>query len=162
MLYRNCRSVRYRYESLYRYRRYRYPCLIELIEVSGTGIDVQPNLTKYPVPVIRPVYTGSMLRYVPHRTHPALYAVQTVPFRLSAGKKWEIKTESLLELQRRQTIFLGWFLCESDSELHILVRSQKQISFVCANRNRLIVVRNRMRRWCSGDSFVCSCDSSEV
>ena len=26
--------------------------------------------------------------------------------------------------------FLGWFLCESDSELQIVVRSQKQISFV--------------------------------
>ena len=30
---------------------------------------------------------------------------------------------------------------------------------VRANRNRLLV-RNRMRRWCSGHLFVCSCDSA--
>ena len=30
---------------------------------------------------------------------------------------------------------------------------------VRANRNRLLV-RNRMRRWCSDDLFVCSCDSA--
>ena len=42
MLYRNYRSVWYRYESLYWYRRYRYPWT-ELTEVSGTGIDVIPN-----------------------------------------------------------------------------------------------------------------------
>ena len=52
MLYRNYPSVRYRYESLYRYRRYRYPCHTELTEVSGTGIDVVPNLPKCPVPVL--------------------------------------------------------------------------------------------------------------
>ena len=45
-LYRNYRSVRYRYESLYRYRRYRYPCGTELNKVSSTGIDVVPNLPK--------------------------------------------------------------------------------------------------------------------
>ena len=52
MLYRTYRSVRYRYESLYRYRRYRYPYRAELTEVSGTGIDVVPNLPKCPVPVL--------------------------------------------------------------------------------------------------------------
>ena len=36
-MYRKYRSVRYRYESLYRYRRYRYPCRTELTEVSGTS-----------------------------------------------------------------------------------------------------------------------------
>ena len=50
--YRTYRSVRYRYESLYRYRRYRYPCRAELTEVSGTGIDVVPNIPKCPVPVL--------------------------------------------------------------------------------------------------------------
>ena len=61
MLYRNSRSVRYRYESLYRYRRYRYPCT-ELTEVSGTGIDV-PNLPKCPVPVLMSYRTHRSVRY---------------------------------------------------------------------------------------------------
>ena len=65
MLYRNYRSVRYPYESLYRvpvpvsmsYRTYRsvwyrYWCRTELTEVSGTGINVVPNLPKCPVPVL--------------------------------------------------------------------------------------------------------------
>ena len=60
MLYRTYRSVRYRYEGLYRYRRYQYPYRTELTEVSGTGIDVVPNLCidvvpnlpKCPVPVL--------------------------------------------------------------------------------------------------------------
>ena len=52
MLYRTYRSVRYRYESLYRYRRYRYPYRTELTEVSGTGVDVVPNLPECPVPVL--------------------------------------------------------------------------------------------------------------
>ena len=51
LMYQNYRSVRYRYESMYRYRRYRYPCRTELTEVSGTGIDVVPNLPNFPVPV---------------------------------------------------------------------------------------------------------------
>ena len=46
MLYRTYRSVRYRYESLYPYRRYRYPCRTELTDVSGAGIDVS-NLPKW-------------------------------------------------------------------------------------------------------------------
>ena len=36
----------------YRYCRYRYGCHTELTEVSGTGIDVVPNLPKCPVPVL--------------------------------------------------------------------------------------------------------------
>ena len=41
-------SVSYRtYPSV----RYQYPCGTELTEVSGTGIDVMPNLPKCPVPV---------------------------------------------------------------------------------------------------------------
>ena len=82
---RTYRSVRYRYKSLYRYRRYRYPCHTKLTEVSGTGSDVVPNLPnevsgtgsdvvpnlpKCPVPAIPPVYTGGVPRYVPYRTHP--------------------------------------------------------------------------------------------
>ena len=49
-------------------------------EVYGTGIDVVPNLPKCPVPVIRAAYTGGLPRYVPYRTHPSLYAVQKVTF----------------------------------------------------------------------------------
>ena len=41
MSYRTCRSVRYRYQ-----------CRTELAEVSGTGIDAVPNLTKCPAPVL--------------------------------------------------------------------------------------------------------------
>ena len=52
MLYRTYRSVRYRYESLCQYRRYQHPYRTELTEVSGTGIDVVPNLPKCPVPVL--------------------------------------------------------------------------------------------------------------
>ena len=48
---------------------------------------------------------------------------------------------------------------ESDLELHILVRRilQAKEKNVRANRSRL-PVRNRIRRWCSGHLFVCSCD----
>ena len=59
MSHQTYRSVRYRYESLYRYRRYRYPCRTELTEVSGTVIDVIPNLPKCPVPVIPAVCLGA-------------------------------------------------------------------------------------------------------
>ena len=34
-----------------RYSRYRYGCRTELTQVSGTGIDVVPNILKCPVPV---------------------------------------------------------------------------------------------------------------
>ena len=51
MLYRSYRSVWYRCESLYRYRRYRCPCT-ELTEVSGTGMHVVPNVPKSPLPVL--------------------------------------------------------------------------------------------------------------
>ena len=43
MLSRTYVSVLYRYESMYRYRRYRCPDRTELTEVSGTGVDVIPN-----------------------------------------------------------------------------------------------------------------------
>ena len=52
MLYRTYRSVQYRYESMYRYRRYQDPRRTELAEVFSTGIDVVPNLPKCPVPVL--------------------------------------------------------------------------------------------------------------
>ena len=56
--------------SLYRYRRYRYPCRTELTEMFSTGIiEVVPNLPKCSVPVIPAVYTGCMPRCVPYRTH---------------------------------------------------------------------------------------------
>ena len=59
MSYRTSRSV-----------RYRYWCRTEVTEVPGTGIDVVPNLPKYPVPVTPAVYAAGMPRYVPYRTHP--------------------------------------------------------------------------------------------
>ena len=64
LMYRNYRSVRYRYESLYRYRQYRYPCRTEVTEVSGTGIDV-PNLSKCPVLVLMSyrIYRNVRYRY---------------------------------------------------------------------------------------------------
>ena len=62
-LYRTHRSVQYRYESLYRFRRYRYPCRTELTEVSGTGIDVVPNLPRCPVPVLKSYRTCRGVRY---------------------------------------------------------------------------------------------------
>ena len=49
--YQTYRSVRYRYDSLYRYRRYRYPYRTELTEVFGSGINVVPNLPMRPVRV---------------------------------------------------------------------------------------------------------------
>ena len=52
LMYQTYRSVRYRYESLYRYKQYRYPYRTELTEVSDTS------------------NTGCMPRYVPYRTHP--------------------------------------------------------------------------------------------
>ena len=52
----------------YRSDRYRYGCT-EVIEVSGTGIDV-PKLPKCLVPEIPAVYTARMPRYVPYPTHP--------------------------------------------------------------------------------------------
>ena len=55
MSYRSYRSFWYRYESLYRYRRYRYPCRTEITEVSGTGIEVAPKWPKCPVTVWKPV-----------------------------------------------------------------------------------------------------------
>ena len=63
MSYRSYRSVRYRYESLYRYRRYRYPCRTEVTEVSGAGIDVVPKLPKCPVPVLMSYRTYRSIRY---------------------------------------------------------------------------------------------------
>ena len=116
----------------YRSVRYRYWCHAELTGVSGAGIDVVPNLPNCLVPVIPAVYSGGIPRYAPCRTHPSLYAVQKVPFGLSTEKKWKMITESLLELESKTSNLhcLGWFLCESDSKLHILVRSQKKKSFV--------------------------------
>ena len=62
MLYSTYGSVRYRYESLYRYRRYRYPYRTEVTEVSGTGIDVQ-NLPKCRYASVRTV-PNTPLEYV--------------------------------------------------------------------------------------------------
>ena len=106
LMYRTYRSV-----------RYRCGCLTELIEVSGTG------------------NTGGMTRYVPYRTHPSWYAVQNVPVGLLTEKKTLKKNADSLNLKEdEKNEFLRLILvCESNSELLILVRSQKQISFVCAN-----------------------------
>ena len=63
LMYRNYRSVWYRYESLYRYRRYRYPYRTELTEVSGAGVDVVPKLPNCPVPVLMWYRTYRSVRY---------------------------------------------------------------------------------------------------
>ena len=63
MSYRTYRSVRYRYASLYRYRRYRYPYRTELTQVSGTGVDVVPNLPKCQVPALVSYRTYRSVRY---------------------------------------------------------------------------------------------------
>ena len=88
--------------------------------MSGTGIDV-PNLPKCLVPVYRSVRypywcteptevsgTGKYWRYASVRTGPntPLHTVQKVPFG-STGKKWKIKTRSLLELEKRQIICIS-------------------------------------------------------
>ena len=54
--------------------------------------------------------------------------------------------------------------CEADSYANPIPRSfffsgRKKIYLVRANRNRLLV-RDQIRRWCSGHLFVCSCDSA--
>ena len=91
--------------------RYRYGCRTELTEVSGTG------------------NTGGMTRYVPYRTQPSLCATRWII-------KWKKNVEKKCSLpwtwkKTNNLHFLGWFFsCESDSELPILVRSQKGISFV--------------------------------
>ena len=63
LMYPTYRSVRYRCESLYRYRRYRYPHRAEVTEVSGTGIYVVPNLPKCPVRVLISNRTYRSVRY---------------------------------------------------------------------------------------------------
>ena len=70
--------------------------------MSGTGIDIVPNLPKCPVPVIPAVYTGRMPRYVPYRTHPSLYAVQNVPFGLSTEKK--VNNKNVVSLNLKEDI----------------------------------------------------------
>ena len=45
--------------------------------MSGTGIDVAPNLSQCPVPVIPAAYTGGMPRYAPYRTHPLTFHTQS-------------------------------------------------------------------------------------
>ena len=45
--------------------------------MSGTGIDVAPNLSQCPVPVIPAAYTGGMPRYAPYRTHPLTIHTQS-------------------------------------------------------------------------------------
>ena len=60
--------------------------LYQLTEMSGTGIDV-PNSPKCPVPVIPAVYTGGIPRHIPYRTHHSFYAVQNVLFASRTEKK---------------------------------------------------------------------------
>ena len=44
-----------------------------------------------------------------------------------------------------------WSICRTWPKLQILIRSQKQISFVQIGTG--LLVRNRMRRWCSSQLF---------
>ena len=63
MLYRTYRSVRYRYERLYRFRLYRYGHRTELTQVSGRGLDMVPNFPKCPVPVSMPYQAYRSVQY---------------------------------------------------------------------------------------------------
>ena len=62
---RSYRRVLYRVmlHRTYRSVRYRYWCCTELSEVSGTGIDVEPNLPKCPVQVLMSYRSYRSVRY---------------------------------------------------------------------------------------------------
>ena len=47
----------------YRYSRYRYGCRTELPQVSGTGIDIVPNLPKCLVPLLMSYLTYRSVHY---------------------------------------------------------------------------------------------------
>ena len=47
----------------YHYSRYRYGCRRELTELSGTGIDVVPKLSKCLVPVLMSYRSYRSVRY---------------------------------------------------------------------------------------------------
>ena len=47
----------------YRSVRYRFWCRTELTEVSGTGLDVVPNLVMRPIPVLTFYHTYRSVRY---------------------------------------------------------------------------------------------------
>ena len=79
MSYRSYRTVRYRYESLYGYRRYRYSYRTELTEVSGTGIDVVPKLPNYPVPVSMSYRSYRTVRYRLYRRYTSVRAIPNTP-----------------------------------------------------------------------------------
>ena len=85
MLYRTYRSVRYRYESMYRYRRYRYPYRTELTEVSGTGVDVVPKLPKCPLPVLMSYRTCRSVRYRQYRRYVSVRTVPDTPLKICWG-----------------------------------------------------------------------------
>ena len=125
MSYRTYRSVRYRYG----YRT-------ELTEVSGTGIDVVPNLPKCPVPVwisyrtyrsgsvmvIPAVCTGGMHRYVPYRTHLDTYFAAgrahrhvLIPPRPDSHSK---KKKTLKPAYSEGPVFL--FVCLATAVLHLV------------------------------------------
>ena len=141
--------------SYWTYGSVRYRCWrrSELTQVSGTG------------------YTGGIYsRYASVRPVPNaplfVCCSKGTLWIISWKKKVNNKNASLLEFERRQII------CTSLSRL-VFVRvwfpasylgevAKTNLHFVCANWNRLLVVRNRPRRWYSGHLFVCSCDSSAV
>ena len=67
----------YRYST---YRRCRYGCRTELSGVCGTGIDVVPNLSKCPVPVMTVCHsTYRTYRSVRYRYFRRYASVRTVP-----------------------------------------------------------------------------------
>ena len=142
----------------YRSIRYRYWCRTELTEVSGTGIDVVPNLPKCPVPVIPAVCLGT---YSTEYTQLCML-FKRYPLDYQLKETWKMKTDSLLQLERRQThLFLKLIFMRIRFRASYFGQFAKT-NLVCADRNKLIVGRNLMRRWCSGHLFVCSCDYSAV
>ena len=107
----------------YRSVRYRYWCRTDLTEVSGTG-DTGGIYRQY----IPPVCLGT------HRTEHSLLCMLFKRCPLDYHLKKKVKNKNVespwIWKKANNLHFLGWFLRDSDSELHILVRSQKQIFVV--------------------------------
>ena len=180
------------YESLYRYWRYRYPYRTKLTEVSGTGVNFLSNLRKCPVPVLMSFWayrsfpwwywcgteptdvsgignTGGIDRLhdsvrTGRNTLLCVCCSKGTLWIINGDNKWK-RAECLYLLTLNKTNnfhFLAWFLWQSDYELHFLVQSQKQISFV--EKSKQVFVRNRKGKWIwySGLLLVCSSDFSAV
>ena len=137
------------------------------MEVSGTGIDVEPKLPKCPVPVLMSYPTYRLVRrrcyrwYRPAVCLGAYRAEHTFCMLFKMDYQQTKKKRCLLEFEkRRKFAFLRLVMITTRIRFRAsdFGRVAKTI-IVCTKRNRLHV-RNQMRRWCSGHWFVCSCFSA--